>query len=76
MTYQVRFANGDAPLVVQGAANVLPTLRCKYGYPVVYGHPGDLDEGGDRTLFWRDEQDAEDDCGHLALGEVRVTHRY
>ena len=37
----------------------------------VIGHGGDLSDGGDRTLFWASEADAEDDDGARALGSVR-----
>jgi len=69
--YTVVFANGDSPIQVDGYINVEPTLRAKYGYAVEIGHDGDLSNGGDRTLFWADEKDAENDDGANALGEVR-----
>jgi hypothetical protein len=39
----------------------------------VVGHPGDLSEGGDRTLFWGDEDAAESDDGARAMGSIRLS---
>lgn len=36
------------------------------------GHPGDLSDWGDRTLFWARAEDAENDDGQRAAGEIRV----
>jgi hypothetical protein len=37
----------------------------------VVGHDGDLSEGGDRTLIWASEADAENDPGVNAIGSIR-----
>lgn len=37
----------------------------------VIGHPGDLADGGDRTLVWLTEDDAEDDDGMQAVAVIR-----
>ena len=70
-SYIIEFANGDAPIEVDGYLDVEPTLRAKYGHRVEIGHNGDLSDGGERTLFWADKKDAENDDGANALGEVR-----
>lgn len=36
------------------------------------GHDGDLTDGGDRTLVWASEQDADNDDGQHAMGEIVV----
>lgn len=36
------------------------------------GHAGDITDGGDRTLVWVDEADAENDDGSRAIAEIRV----
>ena len=38
------------------------------------GHDGDLTSGGDRTLCWRDAEDAHDDDGMRSL--CSITARY
>jgi hypothetical protein len=40
----------------------------------VFGHSGDINDGGERTLFWATEQDARDDDGRRAVGEIRRAH--
>jgi hypothetical protein len=36
------------------------------------GHPGDIVDGGERTLVWASEVDAEDDDGSNAIAVIRV----
>lgn len=75
MMYRIEFSNGEPPLTVDGELSVATTLRTKYGHDIAYGHPGDLSDGGNRTLFWRDETSAEGDDGARALGAVRRVTR-
>lgn len=42
------------------------------GAGYVVGHSGDLADGGDRTLIWASAEDAEDDDGTNAVGEIRL----
>ena len=70
-TYRIIFADGDAPLDIDGWLNVEPTLATKYGHAVEIGHDGDLSDGGDRTLFWASAEDAEDDNGARAMGWIQ-----
>lgn len=37
----------------------------------VVGHAGDLSEGGDRTLVWMSEEQAENDAGANAVASIR-----
>jgi hypothetical protein len=64
MAYKIVFSNGDAPITVDGALNITPTLAAKYGYAPV------LERFEDRYLFWESEDDAMDDIGACALGSV------
>lgn len=47
-------------------------LSLKTGWPsAVIGHAGDLTDGGDRTLCWRDEASAaHDDDGENAIAVI------
>ena len=36
------------------------------------GHPGDITDGGDRTLVWTSADDAEGDDGSQAIAQIRV----
>lgn len=38
----------------------------------VVGHPGDITDGGDRTLVWLTEDDAEGDDGQHAIAQIVV----
>lgn len=38
------------------------------------GHPGDISEGGERTLVWADAEAADGDDGSRAIAEIRVRH--
>jgi len=37
----------------------------------VVGHSGDLSDGGDRTLIWPSEEEADNDDGANAIGSIR-----
>jgi hypothetical protein len=39
------------------------------------GHYGDLEDGGDRTLCWADEADAQDDPGVRAVATIKIHER-
>lgn len=38
----------------------------------VVGYPGDITDGGDRTLVWLTEEDAEGDDGQHAIAQIVV----
>lgn len=57
MKYEIRFDNGDAPIEVEGAVNIKPTLRAKFGSEVEVGQLAtdpDGDGTADRSLIWLD----------------------
>lgn len=41
---------------------------------VAVGHSGDLEDGGDRTLIWASEADAENDDGAKAIATIRARY--
>jgi len=45
--------------------------RREYGDCAVIGHDGDLEDGGDRTLCWSNDDDAENDDGANAVAVIR-----
>lgn len=45
-----------------------------YGLGAVIGHDGDISDGGERTLCWRDEATAENDDGSRACATIRRKH--
>lgn len=61
----------DADTYDAAVAEVRLTLGAMCGCDVVLGHAGDLADGGDRTLVWESEADAENDDGARAVAEIR-----
>lgn len=68
MTYQITYSDGRRTSVetYESALTLLRTAGC-----AVIGHSGDLLDGGDRTLAWRTEADAENDAGARAFAVIR-----
>ena len=42
----------------------------KYGRETVVGHPGDLTDGGHRTLVWASRERADNDSGYAACAQI------
>lgn len=69
-TYLVRIMS--EPIVLADSYNeAVETVR-RHLPGCELGHPGDITDGGDRTLVWVDEADAEGDDGSQAIAEIRV----
>ena len=70
MEFTVKFTNG--------AIETFETLeaakaRIYHLYPEAeIGHDGDLEDGGDRTLCWSNEQDSVNDAGQKAVADITV----
>jgi hypothetical protein len=69
--YTITFAGGLGPETIEGSYAEAIARVGELFADVVIGHDGDLSEGGDRTLFWASEEDAEEDPGARALGSIR-----
>ena len=67
-TYTIIFSDGRKVEVEGSYQDALAELPAS---AEIVGHSGDLTEGGERTLFWASDEDAEDDDGRRALGEIR-----
>lgn len=50
-------------------AEAIATLEAEYP-DLEYGHAGDLSEGGERTLCWACEDDAQNDDGAHAVAAI------
>ena len=61
---------GEPTIDVEGSYQDACAVAAECGAAVI-GHDGDLSEGGDRTLFWSDEDAAENDDGARAMGSIR-----
>ena len=49
-------------------------VKLVYGSDVVIGHPGDIPDGGERTLCWANELMAESSDGSRACCVIRKRH--
>jgi len=67
--YRITYSNGRTETVetYAEALEVLAAADCE-----VIGHDGDLGNGGDRTLAWMTEEDAEDDDGARSYASIEV----
>ena len=67
--YRINYSNGRTETVetYAEALEVLEEAGCE-----VIGHDGDLDNGGDSTLAWMTEEDAEDDAGARSYASIEV----
>lgn len=75
-TYTISFSNGRRSETIEGSyAEAVEYVRDLCGADVEIGHDGDLEGGGDRTLFWASEEEAVNDDGARALGSIRSAAR-
>lgn len=69
MTYTIKFASG-------GREETYPTYEAakdavlKIWPEAEIGHSGDLDDGGNVTRCWRNEQESIDDSGYAAVASI------
>ena len=71
MAFEVKFTNGvtDTFETLDAAKASVHLL-----YPdAEIGHDGDLDDYGDRTLCWENEQDSVNDDGQKAVASITVS---
>jgi hypothetical protein len=68
-TYEIRHSDGR---VDGGFATVDDAaIALQREYPTLFwGHSGDLDDGGERTLCWASLRDSEDDYGSSAVAAI------
>ena len=73
MTYEINYSDGRSAEAetYEDACNM---VRAAYPEAEI-GHPGDLKDGGDRTLCWASEDDARDDDGQRAIAMIRPRKR-
>lgn len=71
MSYIVSYADGSKEQCYATYKQAKAAVRAEFGADTVIGHDGDLDNFGDRTLFWASEEDADNDDGARALGTIR-----
>lgn len=69
-TYRIRLATGTT-MTRSTYDDALRAVVALYAGAVTT-HPGDLLDGGDRTLCWASEEDAVDDPGTLSIARITV----
>jgi hypothetical protein len=70
MTYTITYTNGDPDREFESYEAAVEAVETEFPDCEI-GHAGDLTDDGDRTLFWSDEDEAENDDGARALGSIR-----
>lgn len=70
MTYEIRYSNGRTERGYETEDDAREAVLEEYPDAEI-GHPGDLSDGGDRTLCWADEESSVDDDGARAVASIR-----
>lgn len=73
-TYSIQHSHGATESGFETYEAALEAVRSVYGEDAEIGHDGDISEGGERTLVWQDEDDAENDDGSRACAVIRAAH--
>ena len=69
--YRINYSNGSPDVLAETYDEAIDLLRAEWP-DMEYGHDGDLSDGGDRTLVWACEEDAENDDGGNAVASIRL----
>lgn len=64
-TYKIKHSHGQTDRGYSTYSEAVDAVRAVYTHATI-GHPGDISEGGERTLCWADESAANDDDGSRA----------
>jgi hypothetical protein len=72
--YMVRYSNGRMVTGLESYAQAIAEVTSTYESAAI-GHDGDLTGGGDRTLCWASEDDAENDDGARAVASIYLDLR-
>ena len=71
-TYRLRFSHGATSTHETYEDALRAVVSVHPG--AVTTHPGDIDDGGESTLCWASEEDAENDPGTLAIAKITKRH--
>lgn len=72
MTYRIDYSHGISTWH-QTYDDAVAAIRSVYTDPEI-GHDGDITDGGERTLVWRDLESSDDDDGARAVATIRRLH--
>lgn len=73
-TYRIHHSHGLTEGAHESYDEACDAVRAVYGEDCEIGHDGDISEGGERTLCWRDEESSRDDDGLRACCSIRASH--
>jgi hypothetical protein len=69
--YVIHWTSGGTSRPAPSLEYACRIAKAVMGYEPVIGHPGDISEGGHRSLIWPSEEAAYNDDGSRAVGEIR-----
>lgn len=72
-TYAVKHSHGVTNAGFATYDDAIAAVREVYGDCAI-GHSGDIEDGGERTLVWSDEDAARDDDGSRAVCSITKRH--
>ena len=71
MKYIINYTDSSREQSYDTLEQATAAVIAEFGSDTVVSHNSDLDGFGDRTLFWANEEDAQDDDGARVLGSIR-----
>jgi hypothetical protein len=72
-TYAIKHSHGVTETGFATYPEAVAAVGLVYA-SVVIGHDGDIAQGGERTLCWRSQEDAENDDGARACAVIQARH--
>jgi hypothetical protein len=73
MAYTIETSDGQTLGAYETYDDAVDAITNYVGCNGVVGHAGDLSEGGDKTLAWYSEEEAENDPGANAAAVIRAS---
>lgn len=74
--YSIKHSHGQTESDIGTYEAAVERVRSVYGSDCEIGHDGDISEGGEKTLVWRDAKAAEDDDGSRAVCAIRAVYEH
>lgn len=73
-TYSIKWAHGQMDSF-DTYEEAVAAVHSVLGVKAEIGHSGDINDGGETSLFWADAEDAENDDGVRAKGKIQKAYR-
>jgi len=71
VSYEISYTDGRLRGGFASVDDAIEVLEREYP-ELDYGHDGDVEDGGERTLVWASRRDARDDDGARAVASIRA----